>query len=165
MAIITIDELFQRAQAFEENLENFYVKIRDESENNGVRLVTYYLARNRRHLQRVLDDFEPGDVLKVKNVQLKFGIDFSPALDVTVLKPASINARQLLEAAAVYDAALIELYKNILKQPIGRLAQMLLESLLKVEERDIVLIKKNDCHGLFLKGIAFFYGRIRTSDR
>ena len=144
MAIVTINELFQRAQAFEEKLVDFYASIRDESENNGVRLVTYYLARHRRHLQTALDDFKSEDIYKVKNVQLKYDIDFTPdkALDVSALEPKNINARQLLEAAADYDMILIELYKSILKQPIGELASSLLESLLKVEERDIVMIKK-----------------------
>ena len=144
MSIVTIDELFQRAQSFEEKLESFYERIRDESDDNGVRLVTYYLARNRRHLQRVLDDFKPDDVAKVKNVQLKYDVEFLPdkVLNVTAIDPKSIKARHLLEIAADYDTALIGLYKSILKQPIGEIAASLLESLLKVEERDVVMIKK-----------------------
>ena len=144
MSIVTIDELFQRAQNFEEKLEGFYERIRDESEDNGVRLVTYYLARNRRHLQRVLDDFKPDDVAKVKNVKLKYDIEFSPdkVLNVTAIEPQSIKAHHLLEIAADYDTALIELYKSILKQPIGEISSSLIESLLKVEERDVVMIKK-----------------------
>ena len=50
--------------------------------------------------------------------------------------------RTMLEIAADYDTALIGLYKSILKQPIGEIAASLLESLLKVEERDVVMIKK-----------------------
>ena len=51
MAIVSIADLLDRASQFEERLEKYYAAIRDESEDNGVRLLTYYLARHRQHLQ------------------------------------------------------------------------------------------------------------------
>ncbi|MCK5094825.1 MAG: hypothetical protein KAR18_08875, partial [Spirochaetes bacterium] len=53
-----------------------------------------------------------------------------------------VRGRELLEAAAGYDAELVNLYKQILQQPLGPEAQVLIESLIRVEERDIVMIKK-----------------------
>lgn len=144
MSIVTIEEIFQRVEKFENSLEAYYARIRDESEDNGVRLLTFYLARHRQHLQKVLADLETGDVELIKKVKLKYDVGFPPGKDVTLMEvePGDMKAKQLLEASAEYDQALIDLYKSILSQPLGAKATVLFESLVKVEERDIVMIKK-----------------------
>ena len=144
MAIVTIDELFRRAEDFEMRIERYYASIRDETEDNGVKLLTYYLARHRRHLAQVLKDFDRAVVIKVREVKLKYDIDFSPEREFQLLEsdPKKIGSAELLDAAAAYDASLIDLYKKILDQPIGEQAKMVFENLVKVEERDIVMIKK-----------------------
>ena len=37
---------------------------------------------------------------------------------------------------------MIELYKQILQQPLGGLGAVIFESLVRIEERDVVMIKK-----------------------
>lgn len=144
MAIVTIEDLFQRAGIFEDKIERYYARIRDETEDNGVRLLTYYLARHRRHLEQVLGDLEPKSLDRVKRVQLKYDVDFSPeeAFGLLESDPASILSAELLDTAAAYDTALINLYRSVLKQPIGVEAIVVFENLVRVEERDIVMIKK-----------------------
>ena len=144
MAIVNIGDLFQRAKHFEHRIERYYARIRDETENNGVKLLTYYLAKHRRHLEEVLKDIDPSMVAKVKEVKLKYDIDFSPEHEFQLFEadPKSIGSQKLLDTAAAYDAALINLYKKILSQPIGEDATSIFENLIKVEERDIVMIKK-----------------------
>ncbi len=144
MAIVTIGDLFQRAKNFEHRIEEYYAKIRDETGNNGVKLLTYYLARHRRHLEQVLKDIDPSVVAKVKKVKLKYDIDFSPEDEFQLFEadPKSMESQKLLDTAASYDAALINLYKKILSQPVGEDASSIFENLIKVEERDIVMIKK-----------------------
>jgi hypothetical protein len=144
MAIVSIGELFDRAEAFEHRIERYYARIRDETESDGVRLLTYYLARHRRHLEQALKDTDSDVVAKVRNVQLKYDIDFSPEQEFKLfeVEPQSINSNELLDAAAAYDTALIKLYKTVLNQPIGEEATSIFENLVKVEERDIVMIRK-----------------------
>ena len=144
MSIVNVEDLFQRAAKFEELLEEYYVTIRDESTDNGVRLLTYYLSRHRRHLEQVLKNFSAADIAHVEKVQLKYDIDFSPekAFQLIDTEPREVKGKQLLEAAASYDEALINLYKSVLKQPVGPLATTVFESLVRIEERDVVMIKK-----------------------
>ncbi len=144
MAIVDVGDLFRRAESFEHRIERCYARIRDETESNGVRLLTYYLARHRRHLEQVLKDFDDDVVARVRAVKLKYDITFPPERDFALLDadPKSISSAELLEAAAEYDEALIELYRSILKQPIGEEATLVFEHLVKAEERDVVMIKK-----------------------
>jgi len=144
MAIVDIDELFRRAESFEHRVERCYACIRDETENNGVRLLTYYLARHRRHLEEVLSDFDDAVVARVRAVKLKYDIVFPPdrVFPLFEADPKAVGSSALLDAAAEYDEALIGLYRSILKQPIGEEASLVFENLVKVEERDVVMIKK-----------------------
>ena len=144
MAIVSIGDLFQRAEAFEHRIERYYARIRDETENDGVRLLTYYLARHRRHLEQAVNDTDASVVAKIRNVKLKYDINFSPEHEFQLFEadPKTISSNELLDAASAYDTALINLYKKILSQPIGEEATLIFENLLKVEERDIVMIKK-----------------------
>ena len=144
MAIVNIGDLFHRAENFEHRIERYYARIRDETENGGVRLLTYYLARHRRHLEQVLKDFDKKVVEKVRNVQLKYDVEFSSeqAFSLFETDPKMVTSDELLSVAAAYDSELINLYKKVLEQPIGEDATMVFENLVRVEERDIVMIKK-----------------------
>ena len=78
MAIVSIGDLLDRAGAFEERLEKYYAALRDASKDDGVRLLTYYLSRHRRHLQGVLKDFSAGEIERIRSVRLKYDIEFHP---------------------------------------------------------------------------------------
>ena len=151
MAIITFEELFVRAAAFEERLERYYAQIRDTSEDNGVRLLTYYLCKHRRHLQSALDEFEDDVVARIKQIRLKYDIDFRPERDFHIIEtPAEeVKAAELLEAAIDYDEELVKLYKGILSQPVNEEARSLIEALIRVEEKDIVMLKKTKAMNYF----------------
>ena len=144
MAIVSIDDLFNRAKQFEERLVSYYADIRDESTNNGVRLLTYYLSRHRLRLQQALDDFDSAEVERVKKIKLKYDIEFYPDKEFHLMQipPEKVTGQDLIDAAVGYDLELVELYKGILRQPLGPEGADLIESLIKVEERDIVMLKK-----------------------
>jgi rubrerythrin len=144
MAIVTMKELFDRAADFEERLERCYADIRDNTTDNGVRLLTYYLARHRRHLDQALSELQADAILHVKKVQVKYDIDFHPDHDFHVIEtPATeITAKELLDSAVGYDEQLIRLYTSMLDQPIGEEATVLVEALIRLEEKDIVMLKK-----------------------
>ena len=151
MAIVTLEELLERARQFEERLTRCYAEIRDGCEDKGVRLLTYYLARHRRHLDEALAEFDPEQIKKIGNIQLKHDVDFDPgrALELLERQPCDVTGQQLLDAAVEYDGALIELYRSILRQPLSGEATALLEALIRVEERDIVMLKKTMATHLF----------------
>jgi rubrerythrin len=144
MAFVNIGDLLKRAGEFEIKLEQYYAAIRDESEDNGVRLLTYYLSKHRRHLQEALDRMEKNLIDHVNKVRLKYDIDFYPEKAFHVMKtpPSEVRGNELLEAAVGYDQELVNLYKQILDHPLSEEARVFIETLIKTEEKDIVMIKK-----------------------
>jgi rubrerythrin len=144
MAIVTIKELLDRAQDFEGKLERCYAEIRDTTTDNGVRLLTYYLARHRRHLDQALSELDVHERSRVSKVQVKYDVDFHPEHDFAAIEvpDTGIHASELLDHAIRYDAQLIGLYRSILEQPIGEEASELLEALIRLEEKDTVMLKK-----------------------
>ncbi|MFH1006152.1 MAG: hypothetical protein V1800_01455 [Candidatus Latescibacterota bacterium] len=144
MAIVSIGDLLDRAGAFEEQLGKYYAGIRDASKDDGVRLLTYYLSRHRRHLQGALKDLTAGEIERIRSVRLKYDIQLHPEKDFHLIEtsPCEVKGEELLNAAVEYDFELIGLYKKILQQPLGPEVSAFVESLIRVEERDIVMVKK-----------------------
>ncbi len=144
MAIVTLGELLDRAAEFERLLEHTYETLRDESQDGGVRLLTYYLSRHRWHLQQALDTFEYEQVGRIRKVRLKHDIPFEPGKDSALVgaPPGEVTGRVLLEAAVGHDQRLVDLYRSILNQPVGEEAQAFLEALVRLEESDMIMLKK-----------------------
>ena len=144
MAIVSMKDVLGRAEEFEERLAKYYADIRDESQDKGVRLLTYYLSRHRRHLQQVMHDFDHKAIARIKAVQLKYDIPFNPEQELHIMRtpPSEVKGEELLEAAAEYDRALVNLYRAILKQPLNEETSGFVEALIRVEEKDIVMLKK-----------------------
>ncbi len=144
MGYLSLEELFQRVREFESRLESYYATIRDQCSDEGVRLLTYYLSRHRRHLDQALTNFVPAEVARIGSVRLKRDIPFDPARGFKVLDtaPCDLRARELLEAAVRHDEQLVDAYRQILDQPLSRDVEALLQSLIRLEEKDIVMLKK-----------------------
>ena len=140
MAIVSVGDLLDRAAAFEQELEEYYTAIRDFGTNEGVKLLTYYLSKHRRHLQEALEDFSDGKIALIRSIKLKYDIEFKLKIDKA--DPEDIKGTDLLEAASNYDAELIHLYKEIIQQPLRPEGITLFETLIRIEEKDIVMIKK-----------------------
>ncbi len=140
MAIVSVGDLLDRAAAFERELEEYYAAIRDVGTNEGVRLLTYHLSRHRRHLQEALENFSDDKIALIRSIKLKYDIEFKLKIDKMDLE--NIKGQDLLEAASNYDAGLIHLYKEIIQQPLSPEAATLFETLIRIEEKDIVMIKK-----------------------
>lgn len=143
MAIVTVGDVLDRAQDFELQLERYYAAIRDQSSDNGVRLLTYYLARHRRHQEAALAEQDPDVVHRVRTVELRFDIPLNPPRTLPFSQtPEAIRGETLLEMAIEHDSNLVAVYRAILDQPVGDDVQSLLEVLIRMEERDIVMMKK-----------------------
>ncbi len=141
---ISFKELIERALEFEEQLENYYVEIRDTTQHEGVRLITYYLSRHRRRLHQAIDNVQKDTREHLFKIKFKYDIEFTPEKDYHPLnKPIpDITGQDLLEAAANYDLQLVDLYKKILAQPMNTEALSFVESLVRMEEKDVVMLKK-----------------------
>jgi rubrerythrin len=144
MANVTIGHLLDHAREFERKLEAYYASIRDQSKDDGVRLLTYYLGRHRRHLDEALAGYPRADLDRLAAVRLKHDVDFDPEKGFTLMAtpPTEVRGKELLEAAVGYDLQLVELYKRMLLQPLGEEAAAMVRGLIRVEEKDVVMLKK-----------------------
>jgi hypothetical protein len=144
MAIVTLGELLDRAAEFERLLERTYGTLRDESQDGGVRLLTYYLSRHRWHLQQALENFDYEQVSRIRKVRLKHDVPFAPDKGSPLIgaAPGEVTGRVLLEAAVGHDQKLVDLYRSILSQPVGEEARAFLEALIRLEETDMVMLRK-----------------------
>ncbi|MEI6564076.1 MAG: hypothetical protein WCO42_07205 [bacterium] len=144
MAIITLGKLLDRVEAFEGRLAIFFADVRDQSKDNGVRLLTYYLARHRRHQQQAFDDFDKQAINLVRRVKVRNDVPFTPEVEAPLLQaqPGTVSGKALLEAAVAYNAYLGRYYDNILKFPLNQDATFLILSLIRIEEHDTLMLKK-----------------------
>ncbi len=144
MAIVSIGDLLDRAGEFEARVEKYYTNLRDETEDNGVRLLTYYLSKHRRHQARAIEGFTAHEVEQIRQIKLMFDIEFHAGKEFHVIDtpPQEVKGETLLDAAVEYDMALVVLYKKILEQPLSPQATLLFDSLIGLEEQDIIMLKK-----------------------
>lgn len=144
MAIATLGEMLDQARRFEEDAAAHYAAIRDQSPDNGVRLLTYWLARHRRHMDEAFGGLAEGALDRLRRIELKHEAHFAaePGLGVLTVPPRTARGPDLLNAAIRYDTELVRYYRDILKQPLIDEARQLVEALIRIEERDIVMLKK-----------------------
>jgi len=144
MAIVIVGGLLDRAEEFEQRLEDYYAAIRDKSENNGVRLLTYYLSKHRRRLRRALADLDAGELQRIRRIELKYADDLTLDKEPRPMQtpPDEVTGEELLQAAVEHDTLLISLYRHVGEQPLIAEAQAFFDALVRVEERDIVMLKK-----------------------
>jgi len=143
MAIVTVGDILDRGRDFEARLETHYAGICDHAADAGVRLVAGYLARCRRRQEKALAELDPEMLRHVRKIELKFDIPFSPGTDPAAAPvPEPLNGDALIEVAIRHDAEVTDLYRAVLQQPLNDEARVVLEALVRVEERDLVMLKK-----------------------
>jgi rubrerythrin len=142
--IVSFKDVINKALAFEERLEQYYIEIRDTTENEGVRMITYYLSRHRRRLQKALDELPQTTRDHLFKMTFKHDIEFTPEQDFHPLTmPVSeIQGESLIEAGVNYDLQLVDVYKKILELPMNKEASAFVEGLIRMEEKDVVMLKK-----------------------
>jgi hypothetical protein len=144
VAGLTFGYLLDRGREGEALLEQCYGDIRDRSQNNGVRLLTYYLARHRRHQDQALAGCDKNEVKRLRRVKIGAEVVFDPKkhLQVLATRPENVTGAELLRAAVGYDQALLCLYRSVLAQPVSDGVSAVLQSLIRIEERDVAMMKK-----------------------
>ena len=144
MTAMTAGDMLDRAADFERRLEAYYADLRDRATRDGTRLLVYYLARHRRHLPEALKSFTPKQLEHIRRAPLKYdGTNFAPQKCFEGKElPSDVTGRELLDAAIALVEELIRFYRWIAQQRLGELAAALFRSLLSVEERHVVELKK-----------------------
>lgn len=144
MTIMTVGELLDRGWDFETRFIAYYTEIREHSANNDVRLLTYYLARHRRHQEEALAGLTSDMRRHLRKVELTFDVPFDIDADFALpaCAPEAVTGDELIEIAIRHDRELVSFYRTILLQPLSDDVRGFLEALVRLEERDIMMLKK-----------------------
>ena len=144
MAFVNIGVILDKAAEFEKKLESYYIQIRDNTVNEGVKLLTYYLSRHRLHQKEAFSTINKEGLQRIKNIKLKYDIEFDLGNELIRISRSlmDVTGRELLEAAVEYNQKLIVLYEKIQKQALQEEANNLIECLISIEKKDIVMLKK-----------------------
>ena len=143
MSVTTVACVLRRASDFECLLMDYYLSLAEQTHREGVRLLTDYMARHRRRLQEALSRF-PGDTYKRISV---LPIRYEPVSSecdrfAGRTLDADATAEDVLDVAIELDECLISIYKQVAQQEIDPDVKDLFDSLVRMEERDEIQLKK-----------------------
>jgi hypothetical protein len=144
MPVVTVGNMIDRARAFETRLERYYADLRDRATDDGVRLLTYYLARRKRHLPETLSAYGSPVLDSIRRTPFKYEdthLVVEKCFEGKTL-PSDVNAEKVLDTAIGFVEMLIGFYSHLSRQPLGEDVIGLFQSLVKIEEKDIIELNK-----------------------
>ncbi len=143
MAVITIAQVLEHAEQFEQELVDFYAKLATESSREGVRLLTGYMSRHQKRIAEALGKLSHEQIGLVTSAPLRYEPKAADCKCFELLGlPEDATASQVLDAAVVLDECLVDLYRQVLAQPLEAEARDLFESLVRLEQSDEIELKK-----------------------
>jgi len=143
MAVTNIACVLRRAGDLEHQLMTYYLDLAEQSEREGVRLLTDYMARHRRRLAEALERFSAEEYRRLSALPLRYEPVSSECdhFKERVLPPDA-TATDVLDFAIELDECLISLYRQVAQQDVEPEVRELFESLVRREERDEILLQK-----------------------
>jgi hypothetical protein len=143
MRAITIGQVLGHIEEFEDLLSNFYEKVSQESSHEGVRLLTEYMSRHSHHMKDLLSKMPEEKVARIIKVPLSYQPHIPDChcfeeIDVT---PDS-KAADVLNAAVLLDECLMQLYRQVVRQPVEEQIREIFEELIQIIEQDEIQMKK-----------------------
>ena len=144
MSVTALGDMLDRIEDFERRLKALYADTRDRMTNDGTRLLTYYLARHRRHVPSALASCTASQIESVRRTPFKYdGPEFDPqACFKEVELSPSATANEVLDAAVALVETLTAVYRWISDRHLGDDVSFLFGSLLKIEESHLIELKK-----------------------
>ena len=143
MRVVTIGQVLEHVEEFEDLLEEFYDVHSHENPHEGVRLLTDYMSRHSHHIRSFLNDIP----LDQRNHLLTFPISYEPhvpgchCFEEIDLSPDA-DASHVLDAAVLLDECLVQLYRQILHHPVEQHVKEFFEGMIRTLEKDEVQLKK-----------------------
>jgi len=141
--LVTIADVLRRAEEFEHMLAAYYDGVAHRSVREGVRMLADYMSRHRERIGRALAEL-PGDrVNRLRRLTLRYEPQAASCRCFEGMElPAAASAGQVLDVAVKFDECLINLYRQAARQVTEPEARELFESLIRIEERDEIELKK-----------------------
>ena len=143
MAIITIENVLEHAEQFEQMLADYYANLSEKTNRDGVRLLTDYMSRHRIHIEAALQKIPASQVKQILSERVRYEPQGADMRTIEAFQlPPNATADQVLDAAITFDESLITLYNQVLQQTNDEQIRLFFESLLHAEERDEIELKK-----------------------
>jgi hypothetical protein len=143
MLAITIEEILGHIESFENSLTDFFDNIHGESHDEGVRLLTGYIARHRHRTLAALDKCPHEVIDHIKKLPLQYQPDIPGKHTFKEIKLSpDATPLEILEAAIAFDECMVQMYKQIARQPLAHEIKDLFENLSIYEEADEIDLKK-----------------------
>jgi rubrerythrin len=143
MAVITIADVLRRAEEFEGRLAAYYKRLSEHTTREGVQMLTDYMSRHRVRIGERLDKLSPDEVRRICSTPLRYE---PQAADCRCFEgidlPPDATSAQVLDTAVTLDECLVNLYRQVVQQPVDEEVRELFESLIRTEERDEIELKK-----------------------
>ena len=143
MVAITISEILEHIEKFENMLTELYTKFSQESQKETVHMLAEYLARHRHRTMEALEQLPPEQMEHVRDVRLQYpphipGPHCLEEIDIA----ADSTPEEMLDAAMQFDECLIHMYEQIAEQTIEHETRDLFENLIQLERNDELKLKK-----------------------
>ncbi len=143
MAIVTVADVLKHAEAFEQMLAEYYSDLSEHAVREGVRLLTDYMSRHQARIAAALDKLSPQQILRIGNTPLRYE---PQAADCRCFEgvelAADATAAQVLDVAVRFDECFVNLYRQVVQQPVDEEIKEIFESLIRAEQNDEIRLKK-----------------------
>jgi len=150
VAMITIAEVFERVDEFEQMLAAFYANLSRQTTREGVRILMDYIGRHRQRTLEELAKLPAGQMQDVYRITLRYepqGLG-KHCFEEIEISPAAA-AEDVLDAVIEFDEYLIRFYRQVLQQPVDQKVKELFQSLIRKEQDDEIEMKK-------IKAMSYF---------
>jgi hypothetical protein len=144
MALMSVAKFLEKVRETEKSMSDYYCRINNATKKEGVRLLTDYLCRHRNRLEEAMSELDDATAGHLNKIMLKCPVDFAWIDRNTRFKTGAteIDGRDLLDIAVQFDTGLIGMYRQVSELPLIEEALAFFNSLIKIEEKDIVMLKK-----------------------
>jgi len=143
MGVVTVADVLRHAEDFERKLAEFYKRLSERATRDGVRILADYMSRHRLRIAGALDKLSPAQVRRICCTPLRYephGADIRNIASAELVPDA--KAAEVLDAAIEFDEELIRLYRQVANQPVDQEVKAIFESLIRLEERSEIELKK-----------------------
>lgn len=144
MAIVNLGSFLDEIATFEQAAEQYYADLRDRTSNDGVRLLSHYLARRKQHLPHAVSLIKPQVLEETRRFPVLLSEDQVPGPEFFAehrLDDAAAGA-QLLSKAIIFTETLFNLYEKMVEMIPSGPAHGLFRTLTVIEHRAVVELKK-----------------------
>lgn len=149
MLAITISSILERAEEFEERLAEYYKKYSHHTRRESIGLLADYISRHSKHIQEYLNKLDEQEKRHICSIQVPYEPKMPDSRSIERLElPFDASVDEVIGATLQFDESLIQMYRQVVQQPVAQEIKELFESLIQnieQQERELEKIRTLDC--------------------